>query len=296
MLVSLRKFDGSKAFMYAISGLFALFCLIPFLLVVGGSITAETEIISEGYKIFPREVSFRAYEVLFLQPWLILRAYGVTISVTVLGTVGSIILTSMLAYAISVKYVKYGNVLSFYVLITMLLNGGMVPWYIVCVNVLHLKNNLWALIVPYLVNGFNVFLIRNYFRSIPMSIMESARIDGADYFTIYRKLYMPLAKPVIATVVMFVALMYWNDWWLGIMLVDQDALKPLQLLLRSIVSNIYFLRSNQQAAMMLNPDSLIPSEGIKLATAMVTIGPIIFIYPLIQRHFVKGIMIGSVKG
>ena len=171
----------------------------------------------------------------------------------------------------------------------------MVPWFIVCRNVLGLKDSIWALILPQLVSAWNIFLVRNYYRSIPEEIIESAKIDGAREFTIWRKLVLPLSKPVFASVALFICLGYWNDWWLGLMLVDKQELQPLQLMLRSITSNIQFLLTVDSSVATQFGD-VIPSEGIKMATCIVTIGPILLVYPFVQKYFVKGIMAGSVKG
>lgn len=276
--------------------LFTLFCLLPFLLVVSGSLTNETIIIREGYRLIPKQVDFTAYKLLFIDINTILRGYGVSICVTVVGTLASLLINALVAYPISLSSTKYRKVISVYVLITILFNGGMVTWYIVCVNFLHLKNNLFAMIIPYLANAWYIFLFRNYFQTIPGEMHESALIDGAGEFRIFYKIIMPLSKPVLATVALFVALMYWNDWWLGIMLIDNQKLQPLQLLLRTIVSNVQFLQSSPNAAQMRQLVSSLPTESVKMATCILTIGPILFLYPFIQRYFVKGIMVGAIKG
>jgi putative aldouronate transport system permease protein len=276
--------------------LVALFCLLPFLLVVSGSLTNETIIIREGYSLIPKQFDFTAYRLLFIDINTILRGYGVSICVTVVGTLASLLINALVAYPISLSSIKYRKAISVYVLITILFNGGMVTWYIVCVCYLHLKDNLFALIIPYLANAWYIFLFRNYFQTIPGEMHESALIDGAGEFRIFYKIIMPLSKPVLATVALFVALMYWNDWWLGIMLIDNQKLQPLQLLLRTIVSNVQFLQSSPNAAQMRQLASSLPTEGVKMATCILTIGPIIFLYPFIQRYFVKGIMVGAVKG
>ena len=281
---------GIYAFFFAVLGLF------PFLMIIGGSFTDEREIMREGYKLIPETFSLRAYDLLFLQPEVIVTGYRVTSMVTIVGTTASILVMSMLAFAMSCKWAKYRRFISIYALVTMLFNGGMVPWFIVCSNVLKLRDTIWALIIPTMVNVFNVFLLRNYFNTIPHELSESAKIDGAGDGVIFFRIIFPLAVPVLATVSLFSALNYWNDWWLGIMLIDDDRLKPLQLVLRAIVSNITFLRSTPEAELMLDTENVVPSESIKLATCLVTAGPIIFLYPFLQRYFVKGIMIGAVKG
>lgn len=281
---------------YLVVILFSLFCLLPFLMVIGGSFTNELEIQANGYQIIPRSFSTDAYEILWVQSKVLLTGYKISAIVTIVGTAASIMICAMLAYPMSLRRLKYRKFLSVYSMLTLLFSGGMVPWYIICVNYLGLKDNIPALIIPYLCSAFNVFLLRNYFQSLPEELSESAKIDGAHEATIFFRIVMPLSVPVLATVSLFIALTYWNDWYLGVMLINSSELQPLQLLLRSIVSNIMFLKSSDAAARMLDPNSVIPSEGIKLATCVVTIGPMVFLYPFVQRFFMKGIMVGAVKG
>lgn len=292
----MKKMTVSKIVIYLVVVFYALACIIPFLLVLGGSFTSEREIRDHGYQLIPHTFSLKAYQLLFLQPKFVLNAYMVSIIVTAVGTVFGLLFTAMLAYPISLKRFKFRKSLSFFVILTVMFSGGMVPWYIICVKYLHLKDTLFALIIPSLVNGFNVFLIRNYFESIPDELHESAKIDGAGELTIFFRIILQLSTPVLATVGLFIALGYWNDWWLGIMLIDKTELQPLQILLRAIVSNINFLKASEAGARMIDPAQLIPSEGVKLATCIVTIGPVIFAYPFVQKYFVKGIMVGAVKG
>lgn len=291
----MKRMTKSRLLIYIVAGLFALVCLIPFLLVLGGSVTDEQEIRSEGYKLLPRQFSLKAYQLLFLEPKFVLNAYAVSIIVTLAGTAFGLLFCAMLAYPISLKRFRFRKAVSLYVILTLLFNGGMVSWYIITVNFLRLKNSLLALIIPMLVNGFNVMLIRNYFETIPDEMHESAKIDGAGDIRTFFRIILPLSTPVLATVSLFIALGYWNDWWLGIMLIDDSRLQPLQILLRSIVSNINFLKTSEEGARMIDPNRLIPAEGVKLATCIVTIGPIIFAYPFVQKYFVKGIMLGAVK-
>lgn len=256
--------------------------------------TKEIDILSSGYNVFPKHFDFKAYRYLFQRMDIVLNGYKISGLVTLLGTVGSLAVNAMIAYPLSLKRLKYRNVLSGYVVITMLFNGGMVPWYIVCVQYLHLRNSILALILPSLVGGFNIFLMRNYFSSIPEEMHESAKIDGAGEMKILFSIILPLSLPVFASVGLFVALAFWNDWWLGLMLIDKSELQPLQLLLRSIVSNVDFLASTKIVAGSV--DSLVPKEGVKMAATIITIGPIIFLYPFLQKYFVKGLMMGAVKG
>lgn len=283
--------------MYMIVILFAVFCAVPFLLVLSSSFTSEESILQYGYNLIPRVFDVSAYQVLLLDAGRIINGYKVSIIVTVVGTFASLIITAMLAYPLSLKRFKFRKALNFYTLITILINGGMVPWYIVCVKYLHLQDNLWALIVPYLCQAWNVFLLRSFFQTIPEEISESAKIDGAGEFRIFFSMIIPLAKPALATVGLFISLMYWNDWWLGLTLLNKAELQPLQLLLRTIQSNVQFISTSAQGAEIIRATGgRLPSEGIKMATCILTIGPIVFLYPFIQRYFIKGLTIGAVKG
>lgn len=287
----------SKGVLALIILLFAAFCTLPFLLILSSSLTSEESVMRYGYNLFPRVFDTSAYKVLFTDLSSILRGYRISITVLIIGTTLSLVISSMLAYPISLNRLRFRKVLNVYTLLTILISGGAVPWYIVCVRYLHLQDNIWALIVPYLCQGWNVFLLRNFFQSLPEEITESAKIDGAGELRIFFKIVIPLSKPVLATVGLFIALMYWNDWWLGIMLLNKTELQPLQLLLRTIQSNVQYLASSEQASRMIEiSGGRLPAEGIKMAVCVLTIGPIVFVYPFVQRFFIKGIMIGAVKG
>lgn len=294
--MSPRKLSFSQFLIALLIGLFSLACLFPFLMVISGSLSTENDIMKYGYSLIPKTITFDSYKILLLGSNRIFEAYGVSTFVTVVGTALSLFLTSMGAYVMARRSFKYRNILSVFVIITMLFSGGLVPWYIVIVRYLHLKDTIWALIFPSLGNAFNMFLIRNFMLSIPEDIHESAKMDGAGEFRIYYRLIMPLALPVLATVGLFVALGYWNDWFLGLMFVDKQELQPLQLLLRTLISNVDFLKNSSNAVAIQRISAQIPSESIKMALTVITIGPIIFLYPFLQRYFVKGLMVGAVKG
>jgi ABC-type glycerol-3-phosphate transport system permease component len=200
----------------------------------------------------------------------------------------------MMAYALSSKRLRYANAINFYVFFTMLFGGGLIPWYIVVTRILLLRNSIWAMIIPYLVNPWFMFLLRNYFRSVPESLMESARIDGAGDLRILFRIVLPLSGPALATIGLFYALLFWNDWWLSMLLIDRERLYPLQFLLRALLSNL------MNVATSLNPQmktiQVVPAYSVRMATVVVTIGPIIMLYPFLQRYFVKGITVGAIKG
>lgn len=276
--------------------IFAMLCVLPFWLVLFGSLTSEAEIMSSGFGLFPKKIDFTAYKILMTNMSRILNGYKISLIVTVVGTTLTVVVVSLAAWPISQNRVKYHNALNFFVLFTMLFSGGMVPWFIVCRNMLHLTDTIWALILPYVANAWYIFLVRNYYRGIPDELVEAAKIDGAGEYRIFGQIIFPLSKPVLATIALFACLAYWNDWWLGIMLVDKVEMQPLQLLLRTITSNIQFLSTAGNVNAVAVASSSIPSEAIKMATCIITIGPIILVYPFVQKYFVKGIMVGAVKG
>ena len=276
--------------------IFAMLCVLPFWLVLSGSLTSEAEIMSSGFGLFPKKIDFTAYKILMTNMSRILNGYKISLIVTVVGTTLTVVVVSLAAWPISQNRVKYHNALNFFVLFTMLFSGGMVPWFIVCRNMLHLTDTIWALILPYVANAWYIFLVRNYYRGIPDELVEAAKIDGAGEYRIFGQIIFPLSKPVLATIALFACLAYWNDWWLGIMLVDKVEMQPLQLLLRTITSNIQFLSTAGNANAVAVASSSIPSEAIKMATCIITIGPIILVYPFVQKYLVKGVVVGAVKG
>lgn len=291
-----KRVTVGKILVYIFVGLFTLICLYPFLMVISGSFTTEEDAVLYGFSLIPRHFTTAAYEALFVNKQAIFDGYKVTIFVTVVGTMLSLFVNSMMAFVLSRRQLRGRKFINIYVLITMLFNGGMVPWYIVCTRYLHLQNTIWAMIVPSLVSAWNIFLMRNYFQAIPEEMYESAKIEGAGDFYVFRKIHLHLAIPVLATVLLFTALGYWNDWWLGLMLEEKPELQPLQMLLRNIIANIQFLQSMQNSPEILSLMNSIPSDGVRMALVIITTGPIILLYPFVQKYFVKGIMVGAVKG
>jgi putative aldouronate transport system permease protein len=293
-----RKKIASSRLVFNIGGSFylivvGLMCLVPFLLVIVGSFTANPEIIKHGYSLWPKAFSFDAYTAIFLFPEKIINAYEVSIFVTVVGTAVGVLLMSMAGYVLQRKELKYRNGISFFIYFTTLFNCGLIPWYLLIIN-LGMKNTLSALIVPSLEGAFSILLIRNFMKSVPDSLMESAKIDGAGDFYIYYKIIVPLSKPVLATVGLFLALQYWNDWYSTSLFVPDSKLWPLQYLLYKTISAQFVALSTAAAAYFRKGTT--PTESVKLATAVVATGPIIMLYPFLQKFFVRGITIGAVKG
>ena len=272
--------------------------LLPLALIVISSFAKESALIRNGYSFFPEEWSLDAYYYMVKQGAVILRSYGVSIFVTVVGTVASVILTTMLAYPMSRKNFKYHNVLSFFVFFTMLFNGGIVPSYIMWTKIFHIKDTIFALLIPnYLVTAFNVILVKNYYaNNIPDSLVEAAEIDGATEMTIFRKIMLPLAVPTVATISLFTGLRYWNDWTNGLYYVSNEKLYSIQMLLMKIMNNIQALRSNSNAALLGTGSVDLPGTAIRMAMAVIGILPILLIYPFVQKYLVRGVVVGAVKG
>lgn len=289
-----KKITVSGLILYLIVILFALFCLLPFLLVISTSFADEMSVVEYGYRLIPKVFTLNAYNMVLSGAGQIYRSYLVTIIVTVTGTLASLFLTVMFAYPLSRKRYKLRNIINFYIFFTMLFNGGMVPWFILCTNYLGLRDNYFALIVPYLLSAWNVFLMRNFLATIPDSIEESARIDGAGDYRILFTIYIPLAKPGIATIALFTTIMYWNDWWLGLMLTNGNRLLPLQLYLMSIIQSAEFIKNNINTGMLKS--SMIPTETVRMAIAVLAVGPIVFAYPFFQKYIIRGLVVGAVKG
>jgi len=281
-----------------ILGVLVFFIILPIALVVISSVTDENVLISTGYTFFPSKLSLDSYYYMVKQSEIILRAYGVTILVTCLGTLVSVMVTTMLAYPMSRPSFRYRNALAFFVFFTMLFNGGVVASYIMWSRVFQIKDTIWALIVPnYLVTAFNVFLVRNYYvTSVPQSVIESAQIDGASELTIFFKIMLPLAVPSVATISLFTGLIYWNDWINGLYYLTDAKLYGIQNLLIRIMNNIQFLKVSSNVSMLGTMNIDLPGTSVRMAMAVIGILPIMIIYPFLQKHIIKGVVLGAVKG
>ncbi|NBD26281.1 carbohydrate ABC transporter permease [Paenibacillus glycinis] len=287
----------ANGLLVAVFMLLSLACLYPVLLVIAVSLTDEQAIVTHGYNIIPREFSVYAYRYLFEDATQIFRGYGVSILVTVIGTIGSLLLTSLLAFPLSRRDMPYRNVIAFAVFFTMLFSGGLVPWYLVY-NAAGLNNTLLALIVPHLVMPFNVIIMRTFFaNTIPVSLIESAKIDGAGEFRIFARIVLPLSLPVMASIGLFQTLAYWNDWFTSSVFISDNHLVSLQYLMYKTIYNIQYLSSGLvDASVAGTASAAIPTETVRMAMAIVGIGPIVFVYPFLQKYFVKGLTVGAVKG
>lgn len=276
-----------------------IFCLTPFVLMISASLTDEQVLIMEGYKFFPKKIGLRAYEYLWAKRATIGRSYWLSILVTAIGTIINVIMTSLFAYPLSRKDFKYRNIFAFYIFFTMLFNGGMTASYIIWSNIFKIKNTIWALMLPtYLMSGMNVLMVRNYYMtSIPDALIEAARIDGATEMTIYRKVILPLSKPVIITITLFAGMAYWNDWVNGVYYVSDGRLYTINVYLNKLMTNISFLKSANsltEGANLVGMD--LPSVSIRMAIAVVAVLPVFIIFPFVQRQLIKGVVIGGIKG
>lgn len=284
----------AKVFFYLIVAIFALICLFPFTLMVTSSFMNEKEILTEGFKLIPNEWSFSAYEFLFRTPKKLIDAYGVTIFTAVVGTLMGLLCMSMAGYVLCRKDFLYRNQISFFIYFTTLFSGGLIPSYLLMVNGLHLKDSVWAMILPAIMSPWSIFLMRNFMKSVPDSLYESASIDGAGDFRIFWQIFLPLAKPALATVGLFLVLGYWNQWYSAMLYIESPEKYPLQYFLQKIINQANITLLIQQGLTINTQD--MPSESIKMATAVVATGPIILVYPFVQKYFVSGMTVGAVKG
>jgi len=273
----------------------SLVSILPFLLLVISSLTDETVLTMNGYSFFPEKFSLQSYEYLFKQAPMLLRAYGITLLVTAVGTSLGLMITALLAYPLSRRDFSKRNVFSFIVFFTMLFNGGLVPSYLMWTQVFHIKNTIYALIFPnLLISAFYVILMKNYYsNNIPPELIEAAEIDGAGEYKTFFRIIMPLSLPIMATVGLMLGIGYWNDWTNGLYFLTDPQLFSLQNVLNRILTDIQFLSSSMVSQRV---STELPSSGIRMAIAVVGMIPILILYPFFQKYFVKGITIGAVKG
>lgn len=296
-----REAKITQAVSNGICAIFTLCALLPFILLVVGSFTDNAWAVEHGFTYFPKKFSMAAYGYIMDKWQLIGRGFMMTIIVAVSGTAASLIISTLFAYGISKQEIPGMKVISFLLVFTMLFNGGLVSTYYCYVNLYHIKDTLWALIVPgFLMNAFNVILIRNYFvTSIPASLEEAARIDGASEFRTFLSIVLPLSKPIIATIGLLTALAYWNDWTNGLYYLskrDGAKLYTIQNILNNINENMQaILKASSSSQLGTGSTADVPSTTIRMAIAVVGILPVVIAYPFFQKYFVKGITLGGVK-
>ncbi len=284
-----------RGFGYIFIGLFAVCCLIPFLLVLGTSFTSEGSIAKHGFNLWPKEFSTFAYKIVFENPDLIIGSYIVTIGLTVVGTIVGLFLVAMTGYALQRPDFEYRNSISFFIYFTTLFSGGIVPFYLLITQYMSLRDNYLAVLLPGLMSPFLIIMMKSFVKSIPHAITESAKIDGAGDFTIFMRLILPMTTPALATIGLFIALGYWNEWYNAMLFLSPDMkYRPLQLFLYNVITSADFIRNSSAASNVQLRD--MPLESMKMATAVVATGPVILFYPFVQRYFIQGITVGAVKG
>ncbi|QMV41509.1 carbohydrate ABC transporter permease [Cohnella cholangitidis] len=279
---------------------YSLLCIIPILLIVSVSLSDEKSVVNNGYRFIPEKFNLAAYEFLWRDIGQIAYSYKISILVTLIGTLLSVIIIALYAYPISRSHFPHAKFFTFFVFFTMLFSGGLVPWYLVYVQMLDLKDTLASLIIPLLMSAFWVLVVRTFFKeSVPPEVLESAKIDGAGELRIFFKMVIPLSLPVLATVGLFQTLTYWNDWFHSLVFITDNHNISVQYLMYKMLANIQYLSNNPTAAAeiaraggMFN----FPSETVRMALVIVGVGPIIFAYPFFQKYFIKGLTVGAVKG
>lgn len=286
----------AKVFAYAMLIFAMLCCLIPLMVIISASLSTEGELMKYGYSVFPRGLTFNAYKVILQSPGKLLDSYGTTILITVVGTVASLLITMLAAYPLSRKDFKWRNPLNFYFYFTMLFSGGMIPSYILITQYLGLQNKLAALILPLLFSPWNMFLLRTYFSGVDRSIIESAKIDGANEFQIFFVLAVPITQVGIATLAFRICMAYWDDWYNCFMYMTNGEHITLQYFLNETLSNVEaMLKASSQGSIVADLSGL-PSESIRMAMCIFVVAPMLFLFMFFQKYFTGGIALGSVKG
>jgi putative aldouronate transport system permease protein len=292
-----RRGGMANIFFNAFFIVLSMLIVAPFILIVSVSLTDESALASFGYSFLPSRFSTLAYEYLLQTPMVILRAYGNTLFITLAGTLLSILLTSIIGYVISRRDYALRSPLTVFVFIPMMFSGGLVPFYILVTQYLHLKNSLWAIILPGLLSPFYVLIMKGFMGKIPYEIIESAKMDGAGEWRIFFRIILPLSTPALATLGLFIAFNYWNEWFNALLFIDDDRRVPLQLLLVRIMNTLDFLRNNSEYIQGLGIDmSQFPNESVRMALVVMVAGPMMFVFPFFQRYFVQGMTVGSLKG
>lgn len=279
---------------YVLIGIFALVCVVPFYLIIAASFTDESSLIRNGYPLIPENFSIQSYLLCLKNPVSILMAYGTTIGVTVAGTFLAVLFATLTGYVLSRKDFPWRNKFSFFFFFTTLFHGGLVPWYLLCVRYLNFRNSYIGLLLPLMFSVWNMIIAKSFMNGIPSAITESAKMDGANDMVIFIRLIMPLSKPLIATLGLFSALAYWNDWYNCMLFITDENMFTLQYYLQRMLGSAEAMRLVAEKSGIALPS--IPLESMKMAMTVIATGPIVLLYPFVQRYFVKGLTIGAVKG
>lgn len=300
MKSNVRKYrsPGDRAFLgaaYLFVLIVAMAGVLPFIMLLSGSFTSESYIINHGYSLIPGEFSLTAYKSIFENSKSVINAYGITIFTTAAGTVLAMFMTSMTAYVVHRRDFPYRNKISFFMYFTTLFSGGLTPYYMLMMW-LGMKNNILSLILPHLLSVFNIIIVRTFMQSLPHEFVEAAKVDGAGDFKIYTAIILPMVKPVMATIALFVGLSLWNQWYNCMLFISDKNLYTLQYYLYTMLNNATAMKELMNGTTIDTSSIAIPTESIKLAMTMIAAGPILLLYPFVQKYFVKGITIGGVKG
>jgi putative aldouronate transport system permease protein len=298
MAVERRGILNYRLWIYLVFILVALSFIVPFVYVLTASVTTEEYIQHHGYKMLPRELSFAAFDLVFRNPAKIRNAYLVTAFQAAIGTLAGIVIMSLCAYTLSVPDFRLKRSITFYIFFTMLFSGGLIPAYILNTQYLRIGNTIWIYIIPSLASAFYIIIFRTFFQSLPSSLRESAKIDGAGEWVVYLRIIMPLSKPVLATIALFVVLDRWNDWYTSLIYVRKPELYTLQFLLQQILMQAQLVRdmAKEFPQYFKASDMKLPVEGIRFAMVVVAAGPMLVIFPFFQKYFVRGLTIGAIKG
>lgn len=284
---------------YCFTGLVALICLVPFLMIISGSFSSEAAITQNGFSLLPQDFSLEAYKTVFREPMVVFKAYAVTIGLTLIGTALGLLLQTMTAYVLSRKDFEWRNGFSFFFYFTTLFSGGLVPTFVLYTQTLKLRDSYFALLLPLLFSVYNLLIMKSYISAIPESLVDAAKIDGCGEVRTLFQVVMPLIQPALATVGLFIALAYWNDWYNAMLYIKTSDKYPLQYFLYQQVNNIEtykkLISNNAVSSAVVSAMSL-PTQTLKMALTIVVTGPIILAFPMVQKYFVQGITIGAVKG
>ncbi len=275
--------------------LLSIATILPLIYLVSVSLSTNEGIVKYGYTLIPRSFTLEGYQFILRVPKPIITGYIISTLVTVLGTALGLALSSSLAYVMARKDFRYSRGISFFVFFTMLFNGGLVPSYMLMTKFFHVQNTIWGLIIPYSISPWFTMIMKGFMQTLPFEIVESAKIDGAGEFKTFVRIVLPVVKPAIATVGLFYAFAYWNDWWLAMLYISRESLIPLQFLLYRTLSNLSYILNNMSSLLNVNMGN-IPSESVRMGMAVLAAGPMLVLFPFFQKHFVKGLTVGSVKG
>ena len=280
---------------YVVVSLFAICCVLPFWLIFASSFSEESAILHTGFTLWPTQFSTYSYYLLFRSPDQMIGAYAVTIGLAATGTLVGLFIVAMTGYALQRQDFPFRNGIMFYIYFTSLFSAGLVPFYLLIVQTLNLRDTYWAILLPLLMSPWLIVLMKNFVKSIPFAITESGKIDGANDFKIFYALILPSLKPALATIGLFLALGYWNEWYYSsLFLTSQTAYRPLQFHLYNVINKVASLKNSVAGSNVVISD--LPGETLKMATAVVATGPIILLYPFVQKYFVAGLTVGAVKG